>query len=208
MNDDSREAFAAAIEPHFTRLYRLAYRLTGSKADAEDLLQDVLIKLYERRTELSSIRDLSPWLGRVLYNQFVDDGRRYRRNPLRLVASARDRVDDNPVDDIPALPDDEPLAGAQQHQQLDALQKALARLSEEHRAVLLMHDSEGYKLSEIQELTGVPVGTVKSRLHRARARLRELLAEHVRTPAVGVEEKSGEAPEPFAPARRVHPWTE
>ena len=55
------------------------------------------------------------------------------------------------------------------------LDRALAQLSDEHRIVVLLHDTEGYKLAEIQELTGTPVGTVKSRLHRARARLREIL---------------------------------
>ena len=56
------------------------------------------------------------------------------------------------------------------------LQRALDSLSDDHRLVVLLHDSEGYKLSEIQEITGDPLGTVKSRLHRARARLREILA--------------------------------
>ena len=54
---------------------------------------------------------------------------------------------------------------------------ALARLSEEHRVVVLLHDTEGYKLEEIQDLIGTPIGTIKSRLHRARARLREILEE-------------------------------
>jgi RNA polymerase sigma-70 factor (ECF subfamily) len=55
------------------------------------------------------------------------------------------------------------------------LDRALARLSDDHRLVVLLHDTEGYQLNEIQELTGTPIGTLKSRLHRARARLRELL---------------------------------
>ena len=57
------------------------------------------------------------------------------------------------------------------------LDKALQQLSDEHRLIVLLHDTEGYKMTEIQELMGIPVGTVKSRLHRARARLREILAE-------------------------------
>ncbi len=173
MTKDSREAFTAAIEPHFTRLYRLAYRLTGSKSDAEDLLQDVLTKLYQRRDELSSIRELAPWLGRVLYNQFVDSRRRYGRQGLRLVGNDLDTALAEPP---AAAPESEPLHGAERSEQLSTLQAALSRLSEEHRVVLLMHDSEGYKLVEIQELTGTPIGTLKSRLHRARARLRTLLA--------------------------------
>ena len=63
-------------------------------------------------------------------------------------------------------------SGWEKLQRLDA---ALAQLSDEHRQIVLLHDTEGYKLREIQELTGTPIGTVKSRLHRARARLREIL---------------------------------
>ena len=60
-------------------------------------------------------------------------------------------------------------------ERINELDNALAQLSDDHRVVVLLHDTEGYKLSEIEELTGIPIGTVKSRLHRARARLREIL---------------------------------
>ena len=79
--------FEELVRPHLERLYRLAYRFTGQVADAEDLLQDVLIKLYERRDELTSIEDLGPWLSRVLYNRFVDKQRSYARSRLRLVTT-------------------------------------------------------------------------------------------------------------------------
>src|SRR5262245_14231916 len=71
-----QQAFERLMRPHLRRLHRLAYRLTGSAADAEDLLQDVLIRLFERANELSSIADLSPWTSRVLYNRYVDSRRR------------------------------------------------------------------------------------------------------------------------------------
>ena len=64
---------SAVLRPHLDRLYRLAFRLTGARADAEDLVQDVLVKVCARAEELTSIRDLSPWLGRVLYNQFTSE---------------------------------------------------------------------------------------------------------------------------------------
>ena len=83
-----------------------------------------------------------------------------------------------PGDGIAGLPGtDDP---AWDHERLERLQKldaALSQLSDEHRVLVLLHDTEGYKLTEIQELIGVPVGTIKSRLHRARARLREILVE-------------------------------
>ena len=70
---------------------------------------------------------------------------------------------------------DDPAYDHDRYETLKQLDAALAQLSDEHRIVVLLHDTEGYKLSEIQELTGIAVGTIKSRLHRARARLREIL---------------------------------
>ena len=168
---DSADNFDALMRPQLDKLYRLGFRLTGERADAEDLVQDVLIKAYERRDELTSIAALGAWLARVLYNQFIDKQRQYARRRLRSV----------PLDDetVPQRDHDQhaPTPEQQATLQFDItrLNKALAELSLEHRAVLLMHDSEGYKLHEIQTITGVSLGTLKSRLHRARARLRELL---------------------------------
>jgi RNA polymerase sigma-70 factor (ECF subfamily) len=168
MTNPSKDAFTVLLKPHLERLYRLAYRLTSNVADAEDLVQDVIVKLYVRRDELTSIRELSVWLGRVLYNQFVDDKRRYGRQPLKLV-DPRIAVEEE------VSSTDEPLTEALNADVATSLTRALAKLGEDHRVVVLLHDSEGYKLKEIQELTGIPVGTLKSRLHRGRERLRALL---------------------------------
>lgn len=162
------DPFDNLLRPHLKQLYRLAYRLTGTRNDAEDLVQDTLIKVYRRREELSGIRELKPWLGRVLFNQFIDDKRRYGRRALHL-------VDANVDPDSIATPIAEPEAAGARDEQAGALRMALAQLSEDHRVVLVLHDVEGYKLHEIQEVTDTPVGTLKSRLHRARARVRELL---------------------------------
>ena len=165
------DEFETLLRPQLDRLYRLAYRLTGSVSDAEDLVQDVLVKLYPRRTELSSIADLAPWLGRVLYNQFVDQTRRYRSQRLKVVVDS-----DAPGADWTA-PEPTPEQEALRSFDISQVRSALRKLSEDHRVALLLHDGEGYSLQEIQTVTGVPVGTLKSRLHRGRARLRDLLAE-------------------------------
>lgn len=82
-----------------------------------------------------------------------------------------------PADSVESLPGgNDPVRDAERGDNIIRLEAALAELSDEHRLVILLHDSEGYKLHEIQSFTGDPVGTIKSRLHRARARLRELLA--------------------------------
>ena len=159
--------FEQLLQPHMSRLFRFAYRLTHSRPEAEDLFQDVLTKLYSRLEELSALRDPAPGLNRVLYNHFIDNQRRYARR--RLVD-----VDEGQLagQSIESLPDP---AGDADPGRLDALEKALGQLSDKHRTVVLLHDAEGYKLEEIQGFTGMPLGTVKSRLHRARARLREIL---------------------------------
>jgi len=170
---DESGGFAALLRPHLERLYRLAFRLTGTRSDAEDLLQNVLLKLYERRDELSSISDLAPWLGRVLYNRFVDDARKNARR--RLTAIDPDSLATSAVTGGCDCDNFEPESIAATEFAITQVQRALAALSIDHRTVLLMHDAEGYKLEQIQSITGIPVGTLKSRLHRARSRLRDLL---------------------------------
>ncbi|NJN50790.1 MAG: RNA polymerase sigma factor [Gammaproteobacteria bacterium] len=164
----NEDGFTALLTPHLDRLYRLAYRLAGARADAEDLVQDVLTKLFDRRADLSSISDLAPYLGRVLYNQFIDDRRRYGRMPIKLVGAPD-------VDLVPERASRGPEQQAAAAEIDQRVKQALARLSEEQRIVVLLADSEGYQLPEIEVLTGIALGTLKSRLHRGRARLREIL---------------------------------
>ena len=159
------------MRPHFDRLYRLAFRLTGNRADAEDLFQDVLIRAFEKIDTIVTLDNPGTWLGRVMYNRFVDGSRQRARQRLVVVADG-----DMPGDGLEGLPDRgsaESEAGRLEQQK--ALAAALESLSEEHRIVVLLHDTEGYKIKEIEELTGLPAGTIKSRLHRARARLKEIL---------------------------------
>ena len=152
---DHRDTFERIVRPHFDRLYRLAWRLTGQRAEAEDLFQELLIKAFGKIDDLVGIDEPGSWLCRVMYNLFIDDQRRYARRRLHTVEEG-------------VLPGDglEGFAGSddpvRDNERFDKMRQL---------------DAEGYKLNEIQELTGVPVGTIKSRLHRARARLREILAE-------------------------------
>lgn len=165
-------AFERLVRPHFDRLYRLAWRLAGSKAAAEDLFQELLIKAFGMLDELVKIDQPGPWLSRVMYNLFIDEKRRYARRRMHTVEEG-----EMAGEGIAGLAGgDDPVRANQRLEKIRRLDTALAQLSDEHRTVVLLHDTEGYKLTEIQELTGTPVGTIKSRLHRARARLREILS--------------------------------
>ncbi len=166
-------AFEKLVQPHFDRLWRLAFRLTGRKAEAEDLFQELLIKAYGKLDELVAIDEPGSWLSRVMYNLFIDEQRRFARRRMHTVEEGY-----LPGDGLEGLAGtDNPEADQRRYEKLRKLDDALAQLSDEHRVIVLLHDTEGYKLTEIQELMDIPVGTVKSRLHRARARLREILTE-------------------------------
>ena len=171
-NSNQAAGFDQLMRPHMERMYRLAFRLTANKAEAEDLFQDVLTKIYVRLDDLADVEEPGSWLCRVLYNHFVDNQRKYSRRRLVIVAEST-----IPGESVELLPGgDNPQAEAERADNIIRLEAALSQLSEEHRQVVLLHDTEGYKLEEIHNLTGDPVGTIKSRLHRARARLREILA--------------------------------
>mgnify|MGYP003507901105 CR=1 FL=1 len=159
-------SFEALLAPHIEHLYRLAYRFTGNRPDAEDLVQDLLVKLYPRRTELAGIEYLQPWLVRTLYNLFIDAVRRAGRNPLATASS------DDTLPELEAVPERDPEDLLLQQQ----LQQALLELNPDQRSLIVLHDIEDYTLPELEQLLDTPIGTLKSRLHRARERLRARLA--------------------------------
>ncbi len=163
------EQFEALLQPHLQQLYKLAYRFTGQRADAEDLVQDVVVKLYPRLQEMQKIEKLSPWLARVLYRHFVDRVRSKQRSPLHLVSEDESELDQH-QDETP-----DPASNAETSLLQTRLQSALNQLNEDQRTLVILHDVEGYTLNEIHIMHDVSIGTLKSRLNRARARLRELL---------------------------------
>jgi RNA polymerase sigma-70 factor (ECF subfamily) len=168
------ETFQQLLSPHLDRLYRLAWRLTGSKSNAEDLFQELLFKAFLKRDTLADVEDPASWLCRVMYNLSIDEHRRFKRQ--RLMTVEEGRLDGDGMAQFAS--DLDPEADQQRLDAIVQLDRALDMLSDEHRLTVLLHDTEGYKLEEIQEITGVPVGTVKSRLHRARARLKEILLKN------------------------------
>ncbi len=165
------ELFDRLVRPHCDRLYRLAFRLTGQREQAEELFQELLTRAFTKLDELVALDDPATWLCRVMYNLFIDERRRYARQRLRVVSEA-----ELPGGRIDELSDSGgPRAESERDEVYARLAAALDKLAGEQRIVVLLHDTEGYKLREIAAMTGLAIGTIKSRLHRARARLREIL---------------------------------
>src|SRR5947208_12034997 len=150
---------------HGRFLYTVAYRLTGNRDDAEDLVQEVLLRV-RRGLETYQPGSMEGWLSRIATNAFLDDVRRRRRRPVELLPDEPDRV----------LP---PAASAEDALATEVLpddvQEALRRLPEDFRAAVVLCDVVGLPYQAIGEALGVPVGTVRSRIHRGRALLREAL---------------------------------
>jgi len=169
---DSGAGFEELVAPYVEHLYRLAYRFSGSQHDAEDLVQELLVKLYPRGKELARIEKLGTWLAKSLYHLFIDQTRRRHSSPV--VLSEEVGVELEAVACVNAMPE----VYMVQQQQLASVEKALFSLNVEQRSLIAMHDIEGYTLPELSSMLETPLGTLKSRLHRARASLRSQLSEN------------------------------
>ena len=158
------------VRTHSARVYRLAYRLTGNPHDAEDLTQEVFVRVFR---SLSSYTPgtFEGWLHRITTNLFLDSARRKQR--IRFEGLADDMAH--------RLPGSEPTpAQAFDDAHLDGdVQAALKALPPEYRAAVVLCDIEGFSYEEIAATLGVKLGTVRSRIHRGRAQLRAAL-EHRR----------------------------
>ncbi len=156
------------VREHSDQVYRLAYRLTGNRADAEDLTQDVFIRVFNRLSDYQP-GTFAGWLHRITTNLFLDQARRRRR--LRFDGlGARTEV----------LAADVEFSSPErrfEHENLGAdVQAALDGLKPQYRAAVVLSDMEGLTYEEISRVLNISMGTVRSRIHRGRAALRQALA--------------------------------
>ncbi len=147
-------------------IYTVAYRLTGDHDDAQDLVQEVLVRVQRglRSYEPGSLRG---WLGRITTNVFLDEVRRRTRRPVVALP-------DDPDLALPASPDASEVSAAERLP--DHVQAALAALPAEYRVPVVLADVVGLAYADIAEQLEVPIGTVRSRIHRGRLSLRKALA--------------------------------
>ena len=178
------EQFEALVRPHYDVLYRAAYRFTRSAHDAEDLVQEVCVRAYPRLDELERLEQPRAWLIRVMRRLFIDQTRRYERTHVESVEKAEIEA---MVSDGPGPPE-----CAEQSDQRESLDRAWQHLDKDDRTLLALHHIEGYTLAELTEMTGLPEGTLKSRLHRARVRLGRLLKRENMVAALPVSVGAGQ----------------
>jgi RNA polymerase sigma-70 factor (ECF subfamily) len=152
---------------HGRFLYNVAYRLAGNDVDAQDVVQEALIRV-RKGLETYQPGSLEGWLARIVTNVFLDEVRRRRRRPTEALPADPDRV----VPPAPAA--DQVTSGLS-----DEVQAALAALPDEFRVAVVLCDVADLSYEQISESVGVPVGTVRSRIHRGRRLLRAALEGRV-----------------------------
>jgi RNA polymerase sigma-70 factor (ECF subfamily) len=162
-------AFDAIVDRYERRVYAVALRMCGEVEDARDVTQDVFVSALRSLKTFRSEAKLSTWLHRLAINASLDHLRRRRRRDARPLEDVHAVAD-------PGLGPDERAADAER---AAAVHRALAAVSPEHRAVVVLHDLQGLEYAEIADALGMALGTVKSRLHRARLELARLLG-HLR----------------------------
>ena len=160
-------AFEELYRQHSTRLFNLAWRMCGTRADAEDLLQEIFLQAYRKLPEFRGDSTVGTWLYRLAMNRCLDHlkSRRTRADGATTVLDEDMMRGPRPVDD----------GGIKR---LD-LERAVARLPEGARAAFILHDVEGFQHHEIASILGITEGTSKSQVHKARLKLRAHLTAAV-----------------------------
>ena len=162
------EGLRRLYEIHRQRVYRTCVRILGDPSEAEDVMQEVFLRVFEKAAQFGGRANITTWLYRLTVNYCLNNvrGRRNRETRLR------------PLDGVnEAISMDRPDLDFQRREASDLVERLLTRLTDPHRIIVVLRDIEGLSYREISEVLSLPSGTVMSRLSRARRTMRENLRE-------------------------------
>ena len=163
-------AFGQLVTRYQDRLYNTLVHLVGSRESASDAVQDAFVQAYVKLDTFQGASAFYTWLYRIAFNMAVS--RRRREKPTTSVEQAREALGHEPVDQS-----DAPGARLERQERACQVRAGLNRLSEEHRSILILREIDGCSYEQIAEILELPIGTIRSRLHRARVQLRDELKE-------------------------------
>jgi RNA polymerase sigma-70 factor (ECF subfamily) len=166
------EAFGVLVERYQDRLFQMIRRLNGSAEDAKDVLQDTFLRAFEKLDQFHGESSFYTWVYRIAVNLALSGYRRQRARGWLVQKSERATHPEDPADESA---DADPTYSIEQTERERLVQSALGQLGAEHRAVVVLKDFDGRRYEEISAILKIPVGTVRSRLHRARCELRDRL---------------------------------
>lgn len=170
--------FNQEFMPHINSMYNFAYRLTLDPDDAKDLLQDTYLKAYRFIDSFQQGTNAKAWLFRILKNSFINDYRKKSKEPSKVDYQEVESYYNSEDVDRQITPD--LRVEALQDMIGDEISIALNSLDVDFRTVIILCDLEGFKYEEMAKILDIPIGTVRSRLHRARNLLKEKLSEYAK----------------------------
>jgi RNA polymerase sigma-70 factor (ECF subfamily) len=174
-----QEDFRKEMLPHLEALYNFALHLANDHDDAEDLVQDTMVKAFRFFSSYEKGTNAKAWLYRILKNSFINRYRKVSKQPVQVdfeeISAFYESVrsEQSETTDMQELMYREMLG--------DEISKALEKLPEDFRSVVILCDIDGFTYEEIANMLDVPIGTIRSRLHRGRNLLRSLLNEYALT---------------------------
>jgi RNA polymerase sigma-70 factor (ECF subfamily) len=179
MGGEQAEFLERAIEQYGNATYNFAFRLTQNEADARDLTQEAFLRVYRAWRSFKPGTSFLSWIYRIVTNLHRDELRRRKGRYLEEIPDDHDSHQPRREWPLAIAPIDDYVEG----QFSEPLAKALEDLDAEQRQILMLADVDGFSYQEIAGIVGCSVGTVRSRLHRARGQLRRLVTTHMSTRA-------------------------
>lgn len=174
--DGDEPAFAELVHRFERPVFSLVYRLVRHRETAEDLAQEAFVKVYQNLDRFDPKYKVSSWLFKIAHNHTIDHLRRRRLDTLSIEGSPYGDAEGETPSGITLASDDEtPHAELEGRELGDAIEQAIGRLRPQYRAAVVLRHIEGRPYEEIAQVMDLPLGTVKTYLHRARAELQELL---------------------------------
>ncbi len=176
---EKQQIFDSEFMPHIHSMYNFGYRLTLDRDDAKDLVQDTYFKAYRFIESFQRGTNAKAWLFRILKNSFINDYRKKVKEPNKVDYQEVESYYNSEDVDRQITPD--LRVDALKDMIGDEISNALNSLDVDFRTVIILCDLEGFKYEEMAKILDIPIGTVRSRLHRARQLLKEKLSEYAKS---------------------------
>ena len=176
-NEDA--AYDELVRTYSGPIYHVAYRMTGDAAEASDAVQDIFLKIFRNIGGFKGEAALKTWIFKIAFSEILNRLRWWKRRHRYATLSLDESPNGNTPGDGVADAGPTPEEVLQAKEREDAIQQALRRLSHEHRSIIVLRDIEGFSYTEIADVFGISMGTVKSRLARARADLKKSLMRYL-----------------------------
>jgi len=175
---EKEKVFETEFLPHIDSMYNFAYRLTFDEDDAKDLVQDTYLKAYRFIQSFEQGTNAKAWLFRILKNSFINDFRKKSKQPAKVDYQEVETFYNS--EDVDKSITTDLRVDAVQDMIGDEISNALNSLDVDFRTVIILCDLEGFKYDEMAKILDIPIGTVRSRLHRARNLLKEKLNDYAK----------------------------